>query len=376
MLKKILTLCFIISSIFLFSQSPPDTLWTRTYDQGEGRSVIEVESGGYITVGNEIESASYYMHYQKTDENGDILWSHTIFNDSFGHASYIEQLNPEVFLFTGTLSDHAVLLGLRDSGDAVGLGVFEDDDLSIGNSVAIADDNTFAIAAEGVEGYVIRTDGSGNQLWFCSYPDQSNIWGWIDNSSCMDIEFLNNGEIMISGDVEYPYVDEYWHDSYLIKADSEGNEIWYISFGGSYYTKFVVTDEEEFVMIVDYDNLVKISSEGELIWESDDLGFMITSIIKDSLSDDSCYFVAGHQYNDYNPHLAKIDDNGNIVWNHTYITGTTDNIYDLKRTSDEGFILTGSSNDHLYLIKLGQENAVDGEILPNKYSIHNSPNPF
>jgi hypothetical protein len=101
------------------------------------------------------------------------------------------------------------------------------------------------------------------------------------------------------------------------------------------------------------------------------------------------YVIAGTRENYFgntDMYLAKVNDDGAIVWQNTYGTAADERAYDVVQTSDGGFVLCGYSNAHLgvgtewYIVKtLPDPSLSEGPfsaLLPHQFTLSCFPNPF
>ncbi|MBV1888026.1 MAG: hypothetical protein KUG51_01930 [Urechidicola sp.] len=181
----------------------------------------------------------------------------------------------------------------------------------------------------------------------------------------------NDGDLIMKSDISF----DYW----LLKFDANDTLQWSKTFGGSQTDKgykIIQTQDGGFALVGTSDSIdgdistnfgwndiwiVKLDSSGNISWEKshgfsgNDQGF---SIIQTS---NGGYFISGvldvsasggngndrasrqqHAGGDY--WGIKLDGNGNKVWRR-YFGGTfTDSAYDAIQTSDNGFLLIGSSD--------------------------------
>ena len=179
--------------------------------------------------------------------------------------------------------------------DAIWDKAFGGSDADYGESVKPTNDGGYIIAGYtksigngGSDAWLIRTDSNGNELW-------NQTYGSSDDERAYDIKLTDDGGYIIAG-LAYPDGQNY--EFYLLKVDSNGNQEWSNSF--------------------DVNN-----------------GFARSL----ALTYDGGYLMLG--YSDFDLCIIKTDSNGNLQFNQTYGGSSRDEGYSIKRTPDGGFILAG-----------------------------------
>lgn len=116
-------------------------------------------------------------------------------------------------------------------------------------------------------------------------------------------------------------------DAWLIRTDEDGNEIWNRTYGGAW-------DDDAYTVL---------------------------------LADDGGYVLCGHRgiaSGEFDMWIAKVDEQGTIVWDQTFGGTVWDNAYSCLRTRDGGYVLAGyteSSADEgldVWLIKTDEEGSM------------------
>jgi len=171
---------------------------------------------------------------------------------------------------------------------------------------------------------LMKIDHSGNILW------DKKIGGWDDDSGYSVREILNNSSLKdatnSNGFIITGCTESYgagWDDVYLVKTDSSGDDKWDKALHGtSSYDRGLE---------------VQVTSDGNFIV----VGYTQMS---GSVSDEI--------------YLAKVDPNGNKIWEKIFGGSKSDYAYSVQETSDGGFILTGATYSYgnggetdVYLVK-------------------------
>ncbi len=173
----------------------------------------------------------------------------------------------------------------------------------------------------------IKTDSSGNMQW---QKNLGNIVSLAQNRALEFVVFCENGDI--------------------IKLDTQGNILSTFSLGANRGVRQgIITDDGDYIVVGNafwqyqetYVWLRKFDTQGNIIWDLNYTGgFQISSII--NTVDRGCV-MAGNWKNNF--WLAKLDSNGNQQWSQNYVYGdplNTHFVYSVDRTSDGGFILSGT----------------------------------
>jgi len=109
--------------------------------------------------------------------------------------------------------------------------------------------------------------------------------------------------------------------------------------------------------------LIKIDNEGNTVWSKnfgsngDDYGYSM------ELTSDNGYIIAGSTNQPSNLfYLVKTDDSGNLIWEKTFgQTGSAATAYSVKQTKDKGFIIAGDivvsntpNSADVYIVKIDE----------------------
>jgi hypothetical protein len=155
---------------------------------------------------------------------------------------------------------------------------------------------TESYGAGGWDIWLVKTDSNGNELWNQTFGRSSNDW-------TAAVQQTTDGGYIIAGWIELDGIDS--RDVWLIKTDPDGYELWNRTYGGS--------DK-------DYANSVQQTKDG---------GYIIAG--------KTMSYGAGYT----NVWLIKTDSNGFKEWDRTFGEIDTQYATSVQQTMDGGYIIAG-----------------------------------
>ena len=407
MKKQFFVLFLVALIITLFAQTPPDTLWTRTYG-GSGwdfvYSIEQTNDGGYIFAG-QTGSYGYFFGISwlvRLDENGNEIWNRTYEPNQESVAYSVKQTIDDGFILAGriwvTLYDYVCwIIKTDEDGNEEWNRTYGEEGENSGQSIVQTTDGGYIIAGSttsfgaGFEDYwLIKLDQNGEEEWNQTYGGS-----WSDKAN--SVQQTTDGGFIIAGSSSPQFLPFY--NFWLVKTDPMGNEEWSSYFGGSFQDEaFSVQQTADGGYIVagyttpegsNYDDfwLVKTDAFGNEEWNQtygrdyDDQAYSVQQTIDGGyiIAGESC--PQGYMGSDYL--LVKTDNSGNEIWNHVHNRNVTDIARSVQQTSNGGFITAGHSffaNGNGYdclLVKLSSEVSISENVIQqSEASLTIYPNPF
>ncbi|RJS74130.1 hypothetical protein CW714_02180, partial [Methanophagales archaeon] len=310
----------ITSKDFAAKSVAPEEVWNRTFGGSQDDMALSVQQtadGGYIFAGT---TASYGAGYDdawlvKTDPNGNELWNRTFGGISDDEARSVQQTSDGGYMLAGITWSYGL-----GSGDF----------------------------------WLVKTDSNGNEQW-------NRTFGGTDHDYAFSIRQTADGGYIVAGWTgSYGAGDD---DAWLVKTDSNGNEQWNRTFGGTDFDgaySVQQTADGGYVFsgcTYSYDAavwssfwLVKTDSNGNEQWNKTFKGYYAYSVQQTS---DNGYILAGiiHGLGTHDFWLLKTDSKGNEQWSKTFGGTESDVAGSVQQTTDGGYIIAGSTSGDVWLVK-------------------------
>jgi len=209
---------------------------------------------------------------------------------------------------------------------------------------------TRSYGAEGLDGWLVKTDGDGNETWYQTY-------GGAEDEFVICVRQTNDSGYILTG-MTYSF-GAGLQDAWLIKTDADGNEVWNKTYGGTnndggwnvYPTAdggYIIAGTTNSFGAGNYDFwLIKTDANGTEQW-NETYGGSGIEFLREMQPVDDGYVLVGYGgpekiFIKASAWLVKTDFDGNKLWDKT-ITGTRHNAATgIRQTSDGGYIISGET---------------------------------
>lgn len=205
-------------------------------------------------------------------------------------------------------------------------------------------------------------------------PNKTSKYNSFQNDGGNSIVRTNNDNLLVCG---YTFTSETGKsDLLVIKSDTLGNILWEKTYGNDgwdYGNCIIETSDSNIVCVgltTSYNTqnidlyIVKIDSTGTLLWEKT-FGGNKLDIANTVCEDDEgnliiCGYTESKGLGQDDIYIIKIDKNGNLIWEKTFGSSTSEMGYEVIFTSDKNLIIVGNSGKfvenwgdrNIYVIKL------------------------
>ena len=329
-------------------------------------SVIEIDTGGYLFPSSTFGSYSSLV-INRINANGDTLFTKEYYKPyysfSTGASNSIIHTYDNKYIFSGAIVDssnnvNAFLVKITDSGDTLWTKNYGGANFDDANVVCQTPDSGFVLMGvtqsysmgPASDFYLIKTDKNGNFQWQKTY-------GTAAAEDCISGQITLDGGYILSGRQSNMF--------HIVKTDSNGNFQWQQTYAGTegvcfikqlVDSSYILTGAIAVSGLGDQGCMIKINKTGGVIWQKNyggtvnDWFYSIPIILNDG-----SIIVSGQTMLGALPigMLVKTDSSGNQKWLRTYYNNTSvdEYFYDVKHTSDNGFIMSGFTTNG-WLVKV------------------------
>jgi len=160
--------------------------------------------------------------------------------------------------------------------------------------------------------------------------------------------------------------------SYVLKIDQQGDTLWSRRISGGLYTAALSSDSSCVIAnLGDSLSVIKVNSDGKILWnKSLPFGFICDDIKRIS---DNGFILCGNS--GLKAIAVRIDSIGNIIWQKIFAGSSTKGFYSVIESNQTGFVFTGYNQNpdttKIYVVKLD----FDGNLIWEKnYTASNNRN--
>jgi len=381
-MKKLSAICIILTLFWVgcgddepTKPSDGDTLWTKIFGESRestnGNSVEQTSDGGFIITGSTNSGARDDVWLLKTDDQGNEEWNRTFGGSSLDGGNSVQQTSDGGYIIAGETeslgagSRDAWLIKTDNQGNEAWNRTFGGSDWDAIRSVQQTLDGGFILTgftssfgagrAFFSDVWLIKTDSNGDEVW-------SKTFGTSEDESGNFVQQTLDGGYIITGQGS--------SGIWLIKTDSSGDEVWSKTFGGGFSASVQQTSDGGYIIIGNIFGgawLIKTDISGNEEWNNTYGGIGETGsdrAFSGQQTSDGGYILCGINesssagFEDF--WLLKTDDQGNEAWSRTYGGCCQDECSSVQQTSDGGYIMTGNTSpdgegSFLWLIKTDSE---------------------
>ena len=309
----------LIFSVALSHAQPSVEEWNRTFGGSNddwASSIQPAGNGGYIIVGGteSYGAGEVDAWLIKTDSQGNEKWNKT---------------------FSGSDDDGPKCIRLTGDGECIIVG------------------GTESYGAGEEDAWLIKTDSQGNEQW-------NRTFGGPNDDGASSIQLTGDGGYIIAGWTESYGAGK--RDAWLIKTDSQGNEQWNKTFGGSnddLASSIQLTGDGGYIIAGWTESfgagkedawLIETDSKGNEHWNKTFGGSDNEWAYSLQPTEDNGYILAGWTESfgagGSDAWLIKTDSQGNMQWNRTFGRSSDDWATSLQATGDGGYIISGWTESH------------------------------
>ena len=202
-----------------------------------GQSIITAIDTSYTIIGSteSFGNGNTDMYLFNIDSLGDLKWTKTYGGNNVDWGMDLKQTIDTGYVLCGYSNsfswDYDIYIVKTDkNGDSIWTNTYGGTDWDFGYSIETTADSGYIIAGEtysygsGIsDGYALKLDNLGDTLW-------TKTFGGDGKDAFYDVIETYNGDLLFAGSITSIDGDkDYW----LVKTDSDGNELWQYTSGDS-----------------------------------------------------------------------------------------------------------------------------------------------
>lgn len=374
-MKKIYFLHFIL--LGMLTKDAHAQNWEKTYSfPAQFQQVQTTSDSGFLVIGSAAPS-----QILKLDNQGNTIYTKSISTASPGGTIITTNDNGSLFFgaqYVGGATSYMYLEKYDSQGNTLWTKLLSTLASTPPESIIQLPDSTYALISGNS---IMKIDQSGNQI------SSHNILG-ITGSIIAIERAMDGGFFLLS---RYYIGSPTYYGTELIKTNSQGDTTWvktFPNYSTGFYSSASIksTQDSGLVFAGNYNNdaiLVKLNAQGDTLWTKTYGGGLEEEIRQVQKTTDGGYVLVGYSTSysgsDEDVFIVKTDAQGNEIWSNTYGSPYDDEGEAIKELSTGGYVVSGSkgtNNINLgYVFTLNANGTVNTRKLNTIPNLSFSPNP-
>jgi len=337
-----------------------------------GRVVQQTHDHGYVIAGLTSSTGSLDMYLLRTDSLGSMLWAKSYGTDGTDECCSMQETSDGGFILSGYLfgpdsTIHTLLIKTDAAGDTIWTHTYGM--ISFCESYCIRQTNDGGYISGGVmdaNNYLniqlVKTNSQGDLIWTKSFGGNAHDYAYSIRQT-IDGGYIIGGQTQSFGN-GIP-------DMYLVKVDSNGTIQWSRAFGGAGIDigmcaiqtsdgGYVICGRTQSFGAGLYDvYAVRTNSFGDTLWTKTYGGALYDAANFIQQTSDDGFIISGSTQSfgagDRDVYLVKTDSGGNVLWTKTFGDISYDEAYCVYQIQDSSYVVTGNSivagTDKIYVVK-------------------------
>jgi len=302
-------------------------------------------------------------------------WAATYGGPGFDYVGSVQQTQDEGYIVAGytdsfstNSSYNAWVMKLNGTGTITWQKTYGVSPSSYARSVQQTQDGGFiVVGAANDDAWIMKMDSAGVVTWQKTYGIEM-----YDNA--YSVQQTTDGGYIVAGYSQTP-ADEAF--GWVMKLDSTGAATWQKTYEGASWDFFraIRQTQDGGYIVAGYtysfgagDNdawVLKLNSSGDVAWQKAYGGAGGDSVYDIRQTTDEGYIVAGYTLSfgagDADAWVLKLNSAGAVTWQKTYGGAGGDYANSIQQTSEGGYIVAGNGSHSAWLIKLDASGAVTWE---------------
>ncbi|MFC1955400.1 hypothetical protein ACFLWZ_02525 [Chloroflexota bacterium] len=360
-------------------------LWAKTYggsSDDQAKHVQQTSDSGYIVAGytKSFGAGDADIWILKLASNGSVEWQKTYGGSTLDKATCVQQTSDGGYIVAGWTESFGAgsadiwLLKLSSNGDVEWQKTYGGSGTEVAFSIQQTTDGGYIVA-----GYTASFGAGDDDLWILKLASNGSVewqktYGGDAGDRAGRVKQTSDGGYIVTGSTYSFSVGA--QDFWVIKLTSDGNVEWQKSCGGIKTDSagcfeqtsdggYIVAGTTAFGAGEEDLWILKLTSNGDIEWQKAYGGSNRDLPYSFQQTSDGGYTVAGTTDsfgaggNDF--WVLKLSSNGNAEWQKTYGGINSEWALCSEQTSDEGYIVAGSSDsfgageEDIWILKLDED---------------------